>query len=236
MTTDLQSGAPAGALAAEPKVFGLFSMVLFSVSAILVADTVAASAAMGVQGLGFWIILGLLFFIPYGFVTAELGSAWPDEGGLDDTAPGVFGHVDRRFGTSDDAFVIVGLIATGITILADVLDPDQASVFWTLLALSSIAFLIPYLLVFPALLVLRHKYPDQPRPYVVPGGAAGAWIATLLCEAGILLILCLFFSFPAEGTSKGVFWLITAGGTIISLLIGWWLYWRSSRRNGAGTS
>ena len=82
MATDLQSGAPGGALAAKPKVFGLFSMVLFSVSAILVADTVAASAAMGVQGLGFWIILGLLFFIPYGFVTAELGSAWPDEGGI----------------------------------------------------------------------------------------------------------------------------------------------------------
>ena len=82
MATDLQPGALGGALAEKPKVFGLFSMVLFSVSAILVADTVASSAAMGVQGLGFWIILGLLFFIPYGFVTAELGSAWPDEGGI----------------------------------------------------------------------------------------------------------------------------------------------------------
>ncbi len=82
MATELQSGAPGGTLKEQPKVFGLFSMVLFSVSAILVADTVGSSAAMGVQGLGFWIILGLLFFIPYGFVTAELGSAWPDEGGI----------------------------------------------------------------------------------------------------------------------------------------------------------
>ena len=82
MTTDVQSAAAGGSLAQRPKVFGLFSMVLFSVSAILVADTVASSAAMGVQGLGFWMILGLLFFIPYGFVTAELGSAWPDEGGI----------------------------------------------------------------------------------------------------------------------------------------------------------
>ena len=82
MATDLQPGALGGALTETPKVFGLFSMVLFSVSAILVADTVGSSAAMGVQGLGFWIILGLLFFIPYGFVTAELGSAWPDEGGI----------------------------------------------------------------------------------------------------------------------------------------------------------
>ncbi len=457
MATDFQPGAPGGALAEKPKVFGLFSMVLFSVSAILVADTVGSSAAMGVQGLGFWIILGLLFFIPYGFVTAELGSAWPDEGGiyvwvktafgpgwgtvtswmywvnvalwapsvfvlflgaievawgvdiaplweaviviamvwaivlvgilplewskfvpnlsaalkvivlvglgalgvayvvkngaansfalgdwipqwntdslsflpiiiysymgfelmssaggaiknpkrdvpkmiilagvailavymfatfgilasiktedvsivtgivdalklmveevvggatwlfniavvallftffgnmvtwsiganqtisatgLDDTAPGVFGHVNKRFGTPDYAFVLMGIIATGITILAYVLDPDQTSVFWTLFALSSIVFLIPYLLMFPALLVLRHKHPDQPRPYVIPGGKAGAWIATVLCEAGIVLTLFLFFYFPAEGVSKGTFWLITGGGTILSL-------------------
>jgi glutamate:GABA antiporter len=462
--------APGGTLDKQPKVFGLFSMVLFSVSAILVADTVATSAAMGVQGLGFWIILGLLFFIPYGFVTAELGSAWPDEGGiyvwvkeafgpgwgtvtswmywvnvalwapsvfvlfvgaievafnvdiaplweaviviamvwaivavgilplswskfvpnlsaalkvivlvglgavgvvyaikhgtansfsidqwlpawntdslsflpiiiysymgfelmssaggaiknpkrdvpkmiilagiailavytfatfgilasiksadvsivtgivdalklsfdevlggagwlfdiavvallftffgnmvtwsiganqtikatgLDATAPGVFGHVNKRFGTPDYAFVLMGLIATGITILAYVLDPTQASVFWTLFALSSIVFLIPYLLMFPALLVLRRKFPDQPRPYVVPGGKAGAWIATILCEAGIIMTLFLFFYFPIEGTSKGAFWAITGGGTIVSLLIGWWLYWQASHK------
>jgi len=476
MATDLQTGAPEGTLAHQPKVFGLLSMVLFSVSAILVADTVGSSAAMGVQGLGFWIILGLLFFIPYGFVTAELGSAWPDEGGiyvwvktafgpgwgtvtswmywvnvalwapsvfvlfigaievawgvdvppfweaviviamvwaivgvgilplewskfvpnlsaalkvivlvglgalgvayvikngaansfalsawvpswntdslsflpiiiysymgfelmnsaggaikdpkrdvpkmivmagaailgvymfatfgilasiktedvsivtgitdalklmvdevaggagwlftvaviallftffgnmvtwsiganqtigatgLDETAPGVFGHVNRRFGTPDYAFVLMGVIATAITIVAYVLDPNQTNVFWTLFALSSIVFLIPYLLMFPALLVLRGKYPDQPRPYVVPGGTAGAWIATILCEAGIVLTLFLFFYFPAEGVSKATFWVITGGGTVVSLLIGWWLYRHSIRKGGAGTA
>ena len=71
-----------GTAPAKNKVFGLASMILFSVSAILVGDTIASSAAMGVQGLTFWIILGVLFFIPYGFVTAELGAAWPDDGGI----------------------------------------------------------------------------------------------------------------------------------------------------------
>ena len=469
---DLQPGAPGGTLSEHPKVFGLFSMVLFSVSAILVADTVGSSAAMGVQGLTFWIILGLLFFIPYGFVTAELGSAWPDEGGiyvwvktafgpgwgtvtswmywvnvalwapsvfvlfigaievawgvdvppfweaviviamvwaivlvgilplryskfvpnlsaalkvivlvglgvlgvayvakhgaansfalsewkprwnsdtisflpiiiysymgfelmssaggaiknpkrdvpkmiglaggailfvymfatfgvlaatpakdvsivtgitdalqamfaavfgsagwlfyvavvmllftffgnmvtwsiganqtigatgLDETAPGVFGHVNRKYGTPDYAFVLMGVIATAITVLAYVLDPTQSNVFWTLFALSSIVFLIPYLLMFPALLVLRRTHPDQPRPYVIPGGRLGAWLCTILCEAGILLTLFLFFYFPAEGVSKTTFWLITGGGAAVSLLIGWWLYWHSTRRSG----
>ena len=444
MATDLQPGAPGGTLSESPKVFGLFSMVLFSVSAILVADTVGSSAAMGVQGLTLWVILGLLFFIPYGFVTAELGSAWPDEGGiyvwvktafgpgwgtvtswmywvnvalwapsvfvlfigaievawgvdvppfweaviviamvwaivlvgilplryskfvpnlsaalkvivlvglgvlgiayvikhgaanpfalgewkptwdsgtisflpiiiysymgfelmssaggaiknpkrdvpkmiimagaailavymfatfgvlaatpakdvsivtgitdalkvtwsiganqtigatgLDATAPGVFGHVNKKFGTPDYAFVLMGVIASAITILAYVLDPNQTSVFWTLFALSSIVFLIPYLLMFPALLVLRHTHPDQPRPYVIPGGKFGAWLCTVLCETGIVLTLVLFFYFPADGVSKATFWLITGGGTVVSLLIGWWLYWHSTHRAGA---
>ena len=109
----------------------------------------------------------------------------------------------------------MGVIATAITVLAYVLDPDQASVFWTLFALSSIVFLIPYLLMFPALLVLRRKFPDQHRPYVVPGGTAGAWMSTILCEAGIILTVFLFFYYPVDGTSKGVFWAITGGGTAI---------------------
>jgi amino acid transporter len=182
-------------------------------------------------------VVALLFTFFGNMVTWSIGANQTISAtGLDDTAPGVFGHVNKRFGTPDYAFVLMGLIATGITILAYVLDPNQASVFWTLFALSSIVFLFPYLLMFPALLVLRHKHPDQPRPYLVPGGKAGAWIATILCEAGIVLTLFLFFYFPAEGVSKAAFWLITGGGTIVSLLIGWWLYWHSSRKSDGGVA
>jgi len=179
------------------------------------------------------VVVALLFTFFGNMVTWSIGANQTISAtGLDDTAPGVFGHVNKRFGTPDYAFVLMGVISTAITILAYVLDPSQASVFWTLFALSSIVFLFPYLLMFPALLVLRHKYPDQPRPYTIPGGKAGAWIATILCEAGIVLTLFLFFYFPADGVSKGTFWVITGGGTIVSLLIGWWLYWQASRRGG----
>ena len=57
-------------------------MTLFAVSAMLVLDTVATSAAIGVQGLTFWVLLGIVFFVPYGFISAELGAAWPQEGGI----------------------------------------------------------------------------------------------------------------------------------------------------------
>ena len=56
---------------------------------------------------------------------------------LDDTARAVLGRVNKKFGTPDYAFVLMGVIATAITILAYVLDPNRASVFSTLFALSS---------------------------------------------------------------------------------------------------
>lgn len=451
---------------AKNKVFGLASMILFSVSAILVGDTIASSAAMGVQGLTFWIGLGILFFIPYGFVTAELGAAWPDDGGIyvwvreafgpkwgtvtawlywvnvalwapsvfvlflysasaafgltlplwgealvvialiwvmvlvgvlpmkyskwvpnlsagvkivvfiilglagvaaavkngglansfalsewvpvfsfdnltylpiviysfmgfelmssvgdsihdpkrdvpkmifgaggailfiymlatfgilavipvadiqietgivdalrpafdsvlgaaagpvfvvvalgvlftfignmvtwsiganesiaatgmDEAAPGVFGHKHPQNGTPDYAFYLMGVIATVVTIITYALFGNNEGIFWAIFSLSSVVFLLPYLLMFPSIVVLRKKFPNQHRPYMVPGGDTGAWIFAVMCELGILFTLALFFLAPPEGTPLAAFYAITGGGTVISVAVGFWLH------------
>ena len=61
---------------------GRADLVLFSVSAILTIDTLASAASMGLTWFAWWGITMALFFVPYGLVTAELGAAWPGEGGL----------------------------------------------------------------------------------------------------------------------------------------------------------
>ncbi|MCZ8283245.1 MAG: APC family permease [Aquidulcibacter sp.] len=66
------------------RVLGLFDITLFTVCAILVVDTLAASAAIGTASLSWWFVTLILFFIPYGLVTAELGSTYPGEGGIQD--------------------------------------------------------------------------------------------------------------------------------------------------------
>lgn len=460
----------------KQKVFGLLSMVLFAVSAILVADTVGSSAALGVQGLTFWLFLGIFFFVPYGFVTAELGAAWPDDGGiyiwvreafgpmwgsvtawlywvnvalwapsvfvlfllsaeaafgitlplwgqalavivliwlmvgvgvlpmkyskwvpgssawvkiviflvlglagaafivktgvpansfalsqwkpvftfdsvaylpvvvyslmgfelmsslgdsiqdpkrdipkmiyaggamilflymfatfgilaalpagdiqietgivdalrpmfdavlgaaavpafivvsvgvlftffgnmvtwsiganeslaatgLDETAPGVFGHRHPKNGTPDYAFYLMGIIATVLTIVTYGLFGDNDGIFWSIFTVSSVVFLLPYVLMFPSLVVLRRKFPDQPRPYKVPGGDAGAMLWTILCEIGIFGTLALFFIAPPPDTPLVPFYIITVGGTIISIIVGFWLYFNSKNKSAKG--
>lgn len=67
---------------ALPKVLGRADLTLFSICAILTIDTLASAASMGVSWFAWWAITLVLFFVPYGLITAELGGAWPAEGGL----------------------------------------------------------------------------------------------------------------------------------------------------------
>lgn len=64
------------------KVLGLPDLILFTVSAIVLLDTLAASASIGPSALFWWIFLGIIFLLPIGLITAELGTAYPAEGGI----------------------------------------------------------------------------------------------------------------------------------------------------------
>ena len=64
------------------KVLGVRDMVLFSVSAILLLDTLAAGASIGVQSVFWWIFLGIVFFVPYALICSEMGTTYPEQGGI----------------------------------------------------------------------------------------------------------------------------------------------------------
>jgi amino acid transporter len=82
MAFDSRIGAPGVSLADQPKTMGIFTMTLFAVSAMITLDTVATSSALGVQSITLFVLFAVIFFVPYGLVTAELGSGWPEEGGI----------------------------------------------------------------------------------------------------------------------------------------------------------
>ena len=65
----------------KPK-FRLFSAVLATVCIILVGDAVAPTASIGNSQYFWWIIMLIGFFVPYGLISAELGTQYPSEGGM----------------------------------------------------------------------------------------------------------------------------------------------------------
>ncbi len=64
------------------KALGMVDMTLFTVSAILFLDTLASSATMGASALTFWIVFSVLFFLPFGLISAEMGTTYPEQGGI----------------------------------------------------------------------------------------------------------------------------------------------------------
>ncbi len=62
--------------------FRLFSAVLATVCIILVGDAVAPTASIGNSQYIWWLIMLIGFFVPYGLISAELGTQYPSEGGM----------------------------------------------------------------------------------------------------------------------------------------------------------
>lgn len=62
----------------EEKKLGLFELISFLVSGIIVLDTFVAPAALGSSAITLWVLVSVFFMIPNGFINAELGGAYPD--------------------------------------------------------------------------------------------------------------------------------------------------------------
>ncbi len=80
----------------KKKEFRLFDAVLAAVCIVLVVESVAPVAAIGPMQYIWWAIMLVAFFLPYGMISAELGTAYDDEGGLYDWVKRAFG---RRTGS-----------------------------------------------------------------------------------------------------------------------------------------
>lgn len=71
---------------------GVGSLALFSLCAVIVVDTLTASASIGVSSIGWWLITLIIFVIPYGLITSELGTTYPGDGGIYDWVKKAFGY------------------------------------------------------------------------------------------------------------------------------------------------
>ncbi len=64
------------------KEFNYFDMIFYTVSALIGLDTLGAFSANGEQALTWLIIAAVTFLLPYGLLTAEIGSTFTQEGGM----------------------------------------------------------------------------------------------------------------------------------------------------------
>ncbi len=85
METHLSEVTTTAALAEKKKLrkgFRRFDMICYTVVSIIALDALGAFAANGAQALTWLVLSAVTFFLPYGLLVAELGSAFPQEGGI----------------------------------------------------------------------------------------------------------------------------------------------------------
>src|SRR5574344_946272 len=66
----------------KKKKFKLFDAILATVCITLVAESVMPTAAIGNSQYFWWLFLIIAFCVPYGMISAELGTTYPSEGGM----------------------------------------------------------------------------------------------------------------------------------------------------------
>ncbi len=122
------------------------------------------------------------------FVLLSSGTTWlmgSDRlmaiGALAGSGPKQLGYFSARFGTPIVVNVLSGVISTIFMFITFfVTGGGLHGYFAAVIGLVISTTTFSYILIFPALITLRRKYPNVPRPFVVPGGNAGAWISVIL--------------------------------------------------------
>ncbi|WP_418058752.1 APC family permease [Pimelobacter simplex] len=94
---------------------------------------------------------------------------------------GFFGRFHPGLGTPVRVNLLSGVVSTTFMLVAMQVTGSGASIFGVVLTISISTFLLSYLLVIPAAIRLRTRYPDRPRPFRVPvsdrGFALLGWVA-----------------------------------------------------------
>lgn len=166
----------------------------------------ALQAAFGTNAFTALVGVGILYaffaaLIPWTIGANRAAAEAANRGDL----PKVFGHMSPTRGTPTGAAHLTALVSTILTVVYGVLfwatDGSIDELFWSIFAFSSIVFLLPYLMMALSFLKLRVTDPDAHRPYQVPFGKAGAWLATALCLVSLALAIVFFVVDPFDLSS-----------------------------------
>ncbi len=218
-----------------PKAILLSAIVILLLSilgtlaiAFVIPQSKISLVAGGMEAISYFLnAYGLGWSVPVFAILIALGafggmSTWtagPSKGLLAAAQSGEFPPILHRVNKNDmpvALLVMQGIIVSMLS-LVFLLMPDVSSSFWMLLVLSSQLYIVMYLLMFIAAIVLRYKKPDVKRSYKIPGGNVGMWIVAGIGLTASLAAMVVGFFPPAQlETGSLLFYeLFLLGGIIV---------------------
>ncbi len=107
---------------------------------------------------------------------------------LDGSAPLWLGTFSKKSGTPLTMNILSAIIGSAFVIVVFLISSGSLANFFAVVVSVVISLTaLMYLFIIPSVIPLRRKYPDHKRPYRVPGGAVGLWLAVIGAEAIIVI-------------------------------------------------
>jgi amino acid transporter len=150
--------------------------------------------------------------------------------GIDRYLPAAFGKIHPRWKTPYVSILVQAAISGGILLVSQVNETTRGA-YQFLIDAAIILYFIPFLYMFAAIIKLarRADRKENPHAVLVPGGVIGTWIAGGLGFLVVVLGIAVSLVPPGDSSDKLGFELKLVGGTVVSILIGLFLYWRGAR-------
>ena len=171
------------------------------------------------------IIFGAILTLVANMITWTLGGNEAFMGAGLDKRSKFLGHRNKKYGTADNLYLVMGIISTICIVLNYALAGDANEIFWTIFTFSTTIFYMCYLLMFLA--AIKLKFSDNtPRVYAVPGGKFGMLVCGLLCFffVGVSLLTALNYD-PTDYA----FWMQNVG-LLLTFVVGIYLYFAGKKK------
>jgi len=129
-----------------------------------------------------------------------------------------FCRVNKK-GIPTNVLIIQALIVT-VLMLVFVLMPTVNSAYWILTAMNAQLYLVMYIMMFIAALVLRIKMPEVDRPFKIGGGRYGIHFVVIIAVLGALFTLIIGFFSPSQiDTGSILFYELFLIGGMITMAV-----------------
>jgi amino acid transporter len=240
----------------------LYAIPIFGIILVLPPEAVtgiggfldAVSTTFGVYGAAKGFLLGAVTLAFVGTLLTS-GAVWmigSDRilavAAYDGAFAPYFGRFNAKLGTPVRVNTLSGICSTLFMVIAvAAFNGGADSKFAVVLTIAISTTLISYLWIFPAALKLRYSHGHVHRPYRVPGGMKGIWIATALATGWVALgswvavfpgtlerLLGLSYAFKDQwGVGRGTFEALALGtlGVVLAIaLVGYALGAKTRRQ------
>jgi amino acid transporter len=169
----------------------IVSLLLYAVGAVPVAGILAYQKISLQSGV----------FDAFGAVIGDVWHmAWLVRGLLATAHDGELPQVLHKTNSNDMPTNILLLQGAVVTIMSSIyfVIKDVSVVFFLVSAMTVALYLIAYMLMYAAAVRLRYVKPNLARPFKVPGGLAGMWVAAGVGFVGVFFSFLVAFFPPAQ--------------------------------------